>query len=162
MDCLGGSANAQNHQGYICLKLSQFMNGDDDLEKMYAELEARYGDSLEEKSAEAFRKSTEKSLSVEVVTDAENNPLRVSLTFGPHHFVVVGLVDEKVHVLKGETHHGTMYDASSVGSEWESLNSGDGGSGALQFDELPEDHRRVTFSQSVDDLTLYYLRPGEE
>ena len=71
------------------------MNSDDDLEKMYAELEARYGDSLEEKSAEAFRQSTKKRLSVEVITDSENNPLRVSLTFGPHHFVVVGMADEK-------------------------------------------------------------------
>ena len=161
MDCLADNANAHHHQDYICLKPSQFMNSDDDLEKMYAELEARYGDSLEGKSAEAFRQSTKKRLSVEVITDSENNPLRVSLTFGPHHFVVVGMADEKVHVLKGETHHGTMYDASTVGSEWESLKADDGRS-RVHFDELPDDHRRVTFSQSVDDLTLYYLRPGEE
>ena len=138
------------------------MSDDKDLEKMYSELETIFGESLEEKSAEAFRKSQQKRMDVEVVTDSENNPLRVTLTFGPHHFIVVGLIDDKVHVLKGETHHGTMYEASSVGSEWESLKSREGNSRTEYFDELPEEHQRVNFSRSMDDLTLYYLRPHEE
>ena len=138
------------------------MNDDKDFEKMYSELETIYGESLEEKSAEAFHKSQQKRMDVEVVTDSENNPLRVTLTFGPHHFIVVGLIDDKVHVLKGETHHGTMYEASSVGSEWESVKSRDPISRTEYFDELPEDHKEVNFRRSVDDLTLYYLRPGEE
>ena len=138
------------------------MNDDKDLEKMYSELETIYGESLEEKSAEAFHKSQQKQMEVEVVTDSENNPLRVTLTFGPHHFIVVGLIDDKVHVLKGETHHGTMYEASSVGSEWESVKSSGGNSRTEYFDELPKEHQRVNFSRSADDLTLYYLRPYEE
>ena len=138
------------------------MSDDKDLEKMYSKLETIFGESLEEKSAEAFRKSQQKRMGVEVVTDSENNPLRVTLTFGPHHFIVVGLIDDKVHVLKGETHHGTIYEASSVGSEWESLKSREGNSRTEYFDELPEEHQRVNFSRSVDDLTLYYLRPHEE
>ena len=138
------------------------MNDDKDLEKIYSDLETIFGESLEEKSAEAFHKSQQKRMAVEVVTDSENNPLRVTLTFGPHHFIVVGLIDDKVHVLKGETHHGTIYEASSVGSEWESLKSREGNSRTEYFDELPEEHQRVNFSRSVDDLTLYYLRPHEE
>ena len=138
------------------------MNDDKDLEKMYSNLETIFGESLEEKSAEAFHKSQQKGMAVEVVTDSENNPLRVTLTFGPHHFIVVGLIDDKVHVLKGETHHGTMYEASSVGSEWESLKSREDNSRTEYFDELPVEHQKVNFSRSVDDLTLYYLRPLEE
>ena len=138
------------------------MNDDKDLEKMYSELETIHGEALEEKSAEAFHKSQQKRMHVEVLTDLENNPLRVTLTFGPHHYIVVGLVDEKVHVLKGETHHGTMYEASSVGSEWESVKPNDDHARNGHFDELPEEHRSVNFSSSVDDLTLYYLRPQEE
>ena len=138
------------------------MNDDKDLEKMYSELETIHGEALEEKSAEAFHKSQQKRMHVEVLTDLENNPLRVTLTFGPHHYIVVGLVDEKVHVLKGETHHGTMYEASSVGSEWESVKPNDDHVRNGHFDELPEEHRSVNFSSPVDDLTLYYLRPQEE
>ena len=139
------------------------MNDDKDLEKMYSELERIYGESLEEKSAEAFHKSEQKRISVSVITDSENNPLRVILTFGPHHFIEVGLIEDKVHVLKGETHHGAMYEASSVGSEWESVKPREGHISRTEyFDELPEDHKEVNFRRSVDDLTLYYLRPGEE
>ena len=139
------------------------MNDDKDLEKMYSELERVHGESLEEKSAEAYHKSTQERMDVEVTTDSDNNPLRVTLTFGPHHFIVVGLIDGKVHVLKGETHHGTMYEAASVASEWESVVPGRNGNSRTEyFDELPEDHQTLNFSRSMDELTQYYLRPLDE
>ena len=156
------ATGSMHPQGYIFSHTSNVMTGDKDLEKMYSELEKIYGESLEEKSAEAYHKSQQKRMDVEVVTDSENNPLRVTLTFGPHHFIELGLIDDKVHVLKGETHHGTMYEASSVGSEWESGKSSNDNPKTKYFDELPEDHQKVNFSRSVDDLTLYYLRPYEE
>jgi hypothetical protein len=71
-------------------------------------------------------------------------------------------VNGKVHVFKGETHHGTMYEAASVGSEWESVSSAKCSSPDLRFDTLPDDHQTILFSQKKDDLALYYLRPGEE
>jgi hypothetical protein len=139
------------------------MNDDKDLEKMYSELERIHGESLEEKSAEAAEKSTQERMDVEVTTDSDNNPLRVTLTFGPHHFIVVGLIDGKVHVLKGETHHGTMYEAASVDSEWESVVPGrDGNSRTEYFDDLPKDHQTLNFSRSMDELTQYYFRPLDE
>jgi hypothetical protein len=55
-----------------------------------------------------------------------------------------------------------MYEAASVGSEWESVSSAKCSSPDLRFDTLPDDHQTVLFSQKKDDLALYYLRPGEE
>mgnify|MGYP000223702145 CR=1 FL=1 len=67
------------------------------------------------------------------------------------------------HILKGETHHGTMYDASSVGSEWESVSSGNTNlSDNKRFDELPSEHKKINFQRAVEELTQYYLRPTEE
>ena len=139
------------------------MNEDDEFEEMCSELETIYGESLEEKSAEAYSKFQQERMDVTVITDSDNNPLRVSLTFGPHHFIELGLIDGKVHVLKGETHHGTMYEASSVNSEWESVVPGrDGNSRTKYFDDLPENHQKLNFSRGMDDLTRYALRPGED
>ena len=121
------------------------MHDDKDLEKMYSELERVHGESLEEKSAEAYHKSTQERMDVKVTTDSDNNPLRVTLTFGPHHFIVVGLIDGKVHVLKGETHHGTMYEAASVASEWESVVPGRNAIGI----ELPNEDREVVFLREL-------------
>ena len=142
--------------------VSKYMNNDNDLEKLYDELEEIHGESVEKKSADAFHTFQQKRMDVEVITDSENNLLRVSLTFGPHHYVVVGSVGDKVNVLKGETHHGTMYEAASVGSEWESQQPRSDNSEGKTFDELPAGHQKVNFSTTPDDLTLYYLRPGEE
>jgi hypothetical protein len=138
------------------------MNEERDLEKMYAKLERIHGDSIEEKAAEAHRKADQMRMSVEVSTDSNNNPLRINVAVGPHHFIEIGLVNGKVHVFKGETHHGTMYEAASVGSEWESVSSAKCSSPDLRFDTLPDDHQTVLFNQKKDDLALYYLRPGEE
>ena len=135
------------------------MNDDKDLEKMYYELEKIHGEALEEKSIEAYKKSRQERMNVTVITDSDNNPLMVRLVFGPHHFIELGLIDGKVHVLKGETHHGTMYEAASVNSEWESVVPGrDGNSRTEYFDELPEDAQTLFFTRAMDDLTTYALR----
>ena len=83
------------------------MNEERDLEKMYAKLEHIHGDSIEEKAAEAHRKADQRNMSVQICTDSNNNPLRINVAIGPHHFIEIGLVNGKVHVFKGETHHGT-------------------------------------------------------
>ena len=138
------------------------MNDDKDLEKMYSELEKIHGEALEEKSIEAYEKSRQERMDVTVITDSDNNPLMVRLVFGPHHFIELGLIDGKVHVLKGETHHGTMYEAASVESEWESVVPGrDGNSRTDYFDELPEDAQELFFTRAWDDLTTYALRPQD-
>jgi hypothetical protein len=139
------------------------MADDSNLDEMYERLEKIHGDSLEEKSAEAYRKSTQERMDIEITTDSEKNPLRVKLAFGPHHFIEIGLIDGKVHVLKGETHHGTMYEAASVNSEWESVIPGrDGNSRTEYFDDLPSGLQRINFQRAVDELAQYYLRPTEE
>jgi hypothetical protein len=133
------------------------------LKELYSRLEKIHGDSLEEKSAKAYRKSTQERMDIEITTDSENNPLRVKLSFGPHHFIEIGLIDSKVHVLKGETHHSTMYEAASVPSEWESVIPGrDGNSRTEYFDDLPSGHQKINFHRAVDELAQYYLRPTEE
>jgi hypothetical protein len=130
---------------------------------LYERLAKTYGDSLEDKSFQAYTKSTQERMEIQITTDSDDNPVRVELTFGPHHFIEIGLVDGKVHILKGETHHGTMYDASSVGSEWESVSSGNTNlSDNKRFDELPSEHKKINFQRAVDELTQYYLRPTEE
>ena len=139
------------------------MPEDVELEELYSRLEKIHGDSLEEKSVEAYRKSTQERMDIEITTDSEKNPLRVKLSFGPHHFIEIGLIDGKVHVLKGETHHSTMYEAASVPSEWESVIPGrDGNSRTEYFDDLPSGHQKINFHRAVDELAKYYLRPTEE
>ena len=139
------------------------MPEDANMEELYSRLEKTHGDTLEEKSAEAYQKSTQERMDVGVTTDSNNNPLRVKINFGPHHFIEVGLIGGKVHVLKGETHHGTMYEAASVGSEWESVNpERDANSRTERFDDLPRDHQTLNFSREKDELTQYYLRPTGE
>ena len=139
------------------------MPEDVELEELYSRLEKIHGDSLKEKSAEAYRKSTQARMDIEITTDSEKNPLRVKLVFGPHHFIEIGLIDGKVHVLKGETHHGTMYEAASVPSEWESVIPGrDGNSRTEYFDDLPSGHQKINFHRAVDELAQYYLSAGEE
>lgn len=130
---------------------------------LYERLAKTHGDSLEDKSFQAYTKSTQERMEIQITTDSDDNPIRVELTFGPHHFIEIGLVDGKVHVLKGETHHGTMYDASSVGSEWESVVSGKTDiSDNKGFDDLPSENKKINFQRAVDELTQYYLRPTEE
>jgi len=145
------------------MSIGIIMNEDDEFEKMCSELKKIHGEALEEKSIEAYRKSQQERMEVTVITDSDNNPLIVRLIFGPHHFIELGLIDGKVHVHKGQTHHGTMYEAASVGSEWEDLvPSRDGNPRTEYFDELPEDHQTLRFSRAIDDLTRYALRPEED
>lgn len=140
------------------------MNDDEAMAEKERELERLYGDELEQKSMEAYQEWQKRRLSVQVVTDADNNPVRVHLSFGPHHFLDIGMVDGHVHVFKGETHHGTLYEASSVGSQWEAVRGED----AVRpppagMDELPEGSQTHEFQPSVvNDLVAYYLRSGEE
>ena len=81
-----------------------------------------------------------------------------------HHVLDVGMVGGHIHVYKGETHHGAMYEASSVGSQWEGVN----GERFVvptpaQMDELPSGSQTHEFHHSVaDDLVAYHLRSGEE
>jgi hypothetical protein len=53
------------------------MPEDVELEELYSRLEKIHGDSLKEKSAEAYRKSTQERMDIEITTDSEKNPLRV-------------------------------------------------------------------------------------
>lgn len=128
------------------------------------ELERLYGDELEQKALEAYLEWQKRRLSVSVITDADNNPVRVHLSFGPHHVLDVGMVGGHIHVYKGETHHGAMYEASSVGSQWEGVN----GERFVvptpaQMDELPSGSQTHEFHHSVaDDLVAYHLRSREE
>ena len=139
------------------------MTEDSNPNDLYESLAKTHGDSLEDKSFQAYTKSTQERIEIQITTDSDDNPVRVELTFGPHHFIEIGLVDGKVHVLKGETHHGTMYDASSVGSEWESVASGKTDiSDNKRFDDLPSEHKKINYQRVVDELTQYYLRPTEE
>jgi hypothetical protein len=136
---------------------------DSNPDELYERLEKTHGDSLEELSYQAFTKSIQQRMDVQIITDSDNNPIRVELTFGPHHFIEIGLVGGKVHVLKGETHHGTMYDASLVGSEWESVTSDRKDVSETKiFDDLPSEHNKINFQRVLDELTQYYLRPTEE
>ena len=139
------------------------MAEDNNPNDLYERLAKTHGDSLEDKSFQAYTKSTQERMEIQITTDSDDNPVRVELTFGPHHFIEIGFVDGKVHVLKGETHHGTMYDASSVGSEWESVTSSKTDiSDKKRFDDLPSDHKKINYQRVVDELTQYYLRPTEE
>lgn len=142
---------------------SKAMAEDHDSEDLYDKLAKTHGDSLEDKSFQAYTKSTQERIDIQITTDSDDNPVRVEVTFGPHHFIEIGLVDGKVHVLKGETHHGTIYDASSVGSEWESVASKKTDISAnKRFDDLPSEHKKINFQRVLDELTKYYLRTIEE
>ena len=57
----------------------------------------------------------------QIERDARGKITRVSLTFGPHHFVEVFVENGKVHASLGSTHHGIKADASEVNGELEQL-----------------------------------------
>jgi len=54
-----------------------------------------------------------------IMEGSQCQALRV--TFGPHHFVEIALVDTAVRFRLGATHHGFEADASQVGSELEAI-----------------------------------------
>ena len=59
---------------------------------------------------------------IDVDRDADGQPTRLGVVFGPHYFFEVHSVDEgPVTVILGATHHGFRADASDVGGELEVL-----------------------------------------
>jgi len=58
---------------------------------------------------------------INVTKDAEGNPTRVRLAFGPHYFVELRDTDGRVEFRLGATHHGFMADASEVSGELEKI-----------------------------------------
>lgn len=53
--------------------------------------------------------------SLEVTKDESGNTTSINVLFGPHYFLEIKEVDNRVNVELGVTHHGFKADASEVG-----------------------------------------------
>ncbi len=59
--------------------------------------------------------------SLEVIKDISGNTTSVKIVFGPHYFLEVNEVDNRVKFMLGVTHHGFTADASEVGKGLEEM-----------------------------------------
>ena len=46
--------------------------------------------------------------------DKNRNLVAVRMYFGPHNFIRIGSIDDRAHMAIGVTHHGKVYDVSTV------------------------------------------------
>ena len=54
--------------------------------------------------------------------DKSGKLVRMRVFFGPGNFISLGAIDGKEHMSIGETHHGVVFDVSTVGSVLDILN----------------------------------------
>lgn len=59
--------------------------------------------------------------SLEVTKDASGNTTSIKVLFGPHYFLEINEVDNRIKVELGVTHHGFKADASEVGKGLEEI-----------------------------------------